>query len=1007
MALTYVNQIGADAGIMQSAPNTGISEAHLVWAQDVLFDRPGFIRRRGPLNSRGATEVAAGEMMAGVTSTTDPQGNWRMCSLVSDANSSRFVFYDASGNMTGWSWLPFKHPNGSYLFENTATQNKDIRVDNPMTMMLGRQALGSGAFLSVFTRYGVPFYEEGGYPSFQSLYYWRGGYGKDCYTASASIGVDSNVEGSGDLYSQYSRTITISSALDELFTGNGSLVTPGMFVFDADPASAGRPYQCLGVVRDVNISGGTGTITLEKRPMIAHRSGGFNPANGQLAALSGLTLHFRNVRGYQHHHGRGLITHTSGNVVTGGLEGSDGDGHFAAAKMTEAGSEWYVYRSSDHAIIGKVNQAGSISNTQFELVHSGAKVKMNSDEYVAVKLATTLSSDNVNTTDATEPSPYYQPRISGKVDDASAGTSYDASARTFKDVPGYLTATYAGFQWYASLGQTGYENQIAFSSYHNPEAVDLSPDAADTIIIPGTNIMRGLATSSAGLVIFMSDNTYILRGNDRSNFSLEVLYPEGCLGATSIVEIGGGVMWSAPSGILYFDGASVRNLTQEALGPYYYDGVRFFDAEADRVYAFVYKNYLFVYISKWQSSYSFNRYEPVYVNPAAGDTEGANITIGNTTYTPATYTAYGYSWDDMVNRRAALTYEQIRNTLPFVTFAIYLPTGAITSISNMEFVGAAFVDSVNAANAADLDYDKSWVAINARKKSNPANHIPNKPVNAVTNVAFASGTVTVTFTPTGTDTYANSDLVDLVDRNDDPIVSSVTIGSLTTVGDSKTFTYSAASAPTGVVGVVKPEYVTANRGYFVGLDNMLDVETNDYDDYITLAQRWPGPDMYFQTKIYTVGDPVLKKWFQRILISMLIKGGAVRADMLDYENNDFITTQVKQRNWVLLPEFLYTWSQVESTQFALITGESNPVNWSQVESYAVANSNLSWEDLLFPAFERRMKKFSLRTQALGYQFYQLNRWKPSESATAAVLKPKRIEADAWSIGFKPMRPGRQ
>ena len=1004
MALTFVNQIGADAGIMQSAPNTGISEAHLVWAQDVLFDRPGFIRRRGPLNSRGATEVAAGEMVAGVTSTTDPQGNWRMCSLVSDSNSSRFLFYDASGNLTGWSWLPFKHPNGSYLYTNTAVQNKDVRVDNPMTMMIGRQALGSGAFLSVFTRYGIPFYEEGGYPSFQSLYYWRGGYGKDCYTASASIGVDSNVEGSGDLFSQYSRTITISSALDELFVGNGSLVTPGMFVFDN---SSGNPYQCLGVVREVNISGGTGTITLEKRPIVAHRSGGFNPANGQLAALSGLTLHFRNVRGYQHHHGRGLITHTSGSVVTGGLEGSDGDGHFAAAKMTEAGSEWYVYRSSDHAIIGKVNQAGSISNTQFELTHSGAKVKMTSDEYVAVKLATTISTDNVNTTDATEPSPYYQPRISGKVDDASAGTSYDTSVRSFKDVPGYLTATYAGFQWFASLGQAGYENQIAFSSYHNPEAVDLSPDAADTIIIPGTNIMRGLATSSAGLIVFMSDNTYILRGNDRNNFSLEVLYPEGCLGATSIVEIGGGVMWAAPSGILYFDGASVRNLTQEALGTYYYDGVRFFDAEADRVYAFVYKNYLFVHVSKWQSSYSFNRYEPVYVNPAAGDQEGQNITIGDTTYTPATYTAYGYSWNDMVLRRAALTYEQIKNTLPFVTLAIYLPTGAITSISNMEFVGATFVDSVNAANATQLDYDKSWVAINARKKSNATNYIPNKPVNAVTNVSHASGTVTVTFTPASTDTYANGDLVDLVDRNDDPIVSSVTIGSLTTIGASKTFTYSAASAPTGVVGVVKPEYVTANRGYFVGLDNMLDVETNDYDDYITLAQRWPGPDMYFQTKVYTVGDPVLKKWFQRILISMLIKGGAVRADMLDYENNDFITTQVKQRNWVLLPEFLYTWGQVESTQFALITGESNPVNWSQVQTYAVANSNLSWDDLFFPAFERRMKKFSIRTQALGYQFYQLNRWKPSESATAAVLKPKRIEADAWSIGFKPMRPGRQ
>ena len=50
MSLTYVNQIGADGGIAQSAPNTAISESNLVWAQDVLFDRPGFIRRRGPFN---------------------------------------------------------------------------------------------------------------------------------------------------------------------------------------------------------------------------------------------------------------------------------------------------------------------------------------------------------------------------------------------------------------------------------------------------------------------------------------------------------------------------------------------------------------------------------------------------------------------------------------------------------------------------------------------------------------------------------------------------------------------------------------------------------------------------------------------------------------------------------------------------------------------------------------------------------------------------------------------
>ena len=79
------------------------------------------------------------------------------------------------------------------------------------------------------------------------------------------------------------------------------------------------------------------------------------------------------------------------------------------------------------------------------------------------------------------------------------------------------------------------------------------------------------------------------------------------------------------------------------------------------IYSFVYKNYLFVHFSKWQSSYTFNRYEPVYVNVNAGDEEGENITVDGITYTPETYLGDNYSWEDMVDRRAALTYEKIIN----------------------------------------------------------------------------------------------------------------------------------------------------------------------------------------------------------------------------------------------------------------------------------------------------------------------------------------------------------
>lgn len=1019
MPLTYVNQIGADNGIMQAAPNTMINETNLVWAQDILVDRTGYLRRRGPFTEVATNNLTDGEVVAGACSTHDPSGAWNMVTLASDSDSSRFVFYNTSGAITGWSWLPFKHPNGMYLNSNTEAQNNNMRFQNPMTMFSGRAALTGGAFLSLFTRYGVPVYSTSSpYPRFQSLYYWRGGHGIDSYAPSCTF----PIEGAGAA-AQFNRTFTFTtSALDSALTGETPAITTGMFVFDD---ISGNPGNCIGVIKSISVVGGTTSVTLEKRPMVGHISGGYDSTNhANFAQLTGKTIHFRNVRGFMPMHGRGLITIAAGNVVTSGLEGTDGEGHFGAAKMNEG--DWYVYRNSDHALLGKVSPTGSMSNTQFTLSFTSGdnKLVLTSDEYVAVEVRTSadLSSDvNTSTTlKSLEPSPYYQPRISGNVDDSAGGTaSYDSSVRSYKDVPGYLTATYAGLQWFGSLGQVGYENQLAFSGYHDPEAVDLSPDASDTIVIPGVNIMRGLASSASGLIVFMSDNTYILRGNDRTNFSLEVLYPEGCLSNGSIVEIGGGVMWAAPSGILYYDGASVRNLTKDNLGTYYYDSVKQFDANADRIYAFVYKNYLFMTFNKWNSSYSYSRFEPLYMNAAAGDTASTDLTWNGSYYSNESYIANGYTYDDMSTRVAAWGYERITNTIPFVTFALYLPSGAITTLSNFEFVGSVFLDAIDAtSSSAELNYEKAWVAINALKRSN-TEWVEGRYPNIVTSVSAPSaGKCTVTFNTTFSDGYnpslniSNGSVVDLLDRNDDVVVSSAVVESLNS--PTGTFKYAATSQPTNVVSFVKPQFKTHNRGVFVGVDDMLDVSTNDDDSFITFAAPRVGPDFYFQTKVYTVGDPVIRKWFQRLMINMLIKGGAVRIDMIDYENNDFVSTNLKEKNWVLLPEALYPWTTAQKlfldlTDALQVDSQDPPqsgTSWGSLQSYATAGG-LTWNDVLFPAFERRTKRFSIRTNALGYQFYQVNRFKPSSGLRANTVRAKRIETDAWSIGFKALRTGRQ
>ena len=49
--LTFVNQVGAPDGINQAGPGTFIPESFVRWAQDVLFDRAGLLRRRAPFKN--------------------------------------------------------------------------------------------------------------------------------------------------------------------------------------------------------------------------------------------------------------------------------------------------------------------------------------------------------------------------------------------------------------------------------------------------------------------------------------------------------------------------------------------------------------------------------------------------------------------------------------------------------------------------------------------------------------------------------------------------------------------------------------------------------------------------------------------------------------------------------------------------------------------------------------------------------------------------------------------
>lgn len=957
MALSFVNQVGAPNGMNQAAPGSFIPESFVRWSQDVLYDRVGYLRRRAPYKTQALYSYidnvwtldqpsVDGERIIGLVTSRNPNNEDRIGIVVTTGTSTSIIFYDTNYHKKTKTTIP-------------AVANQGVVFTRP--------ALSGGAFIGILDNYGVAKSNNKHY-----LYYWRGGTGVDSTVANCTLGITDATTITAD-YANSTSVFTSAVAhnlvagdeikvtnigtgaggdpwaLNQVLTVSGTSLTsttfkvtqthaaghdrtgmtflttghvthtnqitgtfnednlsPGMFVYRVEGAN--KYY--LGVVKSFT----SGSVNLEKDII---RTFGFETSlQGQ---NTGKTIEFVNVRPYIHNHGRGLITRNDvhGFTITSGSIGTEGEGHFASADLagTTSGIRWALYRASDGKWLGDVesvtNNAALLLSNQY---HSD-DVAMNADEYVARPYTTVYS----------------------------APTAPDPTRYT-----GVFTTTYAGYQWYADAGSVGNENRIVFSAYHDPESVDLSKDAADSIIIPGSQQIRGIATSLAGLVVFLEDKTYIIRGNYRSNFSLEELYPEGCLSAQSVVEYGGGVFWASKNGILFYDGASVRNLTESNLGSYYTDSIKGFDAFTRRIYGFFYKDYLFMTFTGFVSNYAPFRYEPLYADTLNNSPQGLTLeeiqTLDpsftnddfsiekNTPIYWQPYTMYkaegvnanaysGYWGDDApddntpINNKWGESAQFVWGSVNFVenmTFAIYLPSNAITAISNFDFRGFIKLDT--------------------------------------------SG---------GTLGYAGINAVD-------------------------------------------PDNLTGTYARLIDVDSMLD-PTNTHTESIDseLSENvgkqpglyYKGPDFYLQTKHFTVGDPVLKKWFRQVMLNLYLIDGAVRMDLVDNEDNDDIDiTKKRQRNWAILPETGYSWEYWESRYLNTIASPNQPT-WGTVE-----NLNRNWVNLLNSEFSRRKKKVSWRYPSVGFRLYQMNDYRPPNYK--GVQRPHTLMIDSWNIGFKPMRASR-
>ncbi len=877
-ALTYVNQIGAVEGMNQAAPGTLIPESFVRFSQDVLFDRAGLMRRRGPFSSfttydamnaiEDYVEDDANEVVIGVFSTYDPNGAPRIGmmvnSTVDDTTTTTFRVFDNQFKFLGQ--------------QNVLTSGTDSVED--LCVVSAKAALGGGLWITL-----VGSLES---PSQQYQFFWNGGAG----IVDTASGVFTRVTAQ----TGFPNT---NGTVSKVITVDVEGITSGMFAYISG--------VYVGIVKTV----GSATVTLDKFPFIWD-TGTQNNLNASIDTLvtGNKTIRFSSIRPYEKVHGRGLLSITSVTEVkgVGGDLGTSAEIHSTSAAL----KNYNVYRASDNHYLGKIKIIES-GNTTVEFFAAPAII-ITADEYIA-KAVTTTSFDSSD--------------------------SSIVSNRTATNFAGLYTAVYAGYQWYGNFGNNDQDaNRVTFSASHNHEAVDLSADAADSIVFPGKSAFRGLGASSAGLLVFLEDKVYILRGNERNNFSVEQLVPEGCLCASSIVEYGGGVFWAGKTGIMFFDGASVRNLTKDTLGLYYADCLHVFNPEIDRVIGFMYMNTLVMHYTAWNSTFDPIRYEPIY----AGNwitTDGIK----------------DRSWEDF---DSDFDYDDFftENNTP-----IYWDKKTLNEVEGSGTLGleAKWGDAENDAKWGDTSNIYKWGPLRKYTSITWALYLPTNAITTLSNMDFRGST------------------------------SIETINGLDTI--------------LGVNSIegTKRELI---RGRFIDIHGIFDTHTQGTDPLLVEKINTPvanlvlGPDFYVQTKHFTVGDPILRKWFKRILVNMLLYDGAIRMDLIDDDDNDSVDINKKKHQyWEIFTERGYSWSYLTDIVFPKLTSP-NKSNWFNVEE-----TDTPWGELFTADFNRYVKRVSWRKSSVGLRFYQLNDYK--KPFNGVVTLPTRVEIQGFSVGYKPLRPGRQ
>lgn len=185
----------------------------------------------------------------------------------------------------------------------------------------------------------------------------------------------------------------------------------------------------------------------------------------------------------------------------------------------------------------------------------------------------------------------------------------------------------------------------------------------------------------------------------------------------------------------------------------------------------------------------------------------------------------------------------------------------------------------------------------------------------------------------------------------------------------------------GIRGAIIVPKTTSRQAWFLVNDatkgNICDAETLfDVEGLDTLtSQNSPttGPDIFFESKKFDIGDGLRLKRFKRFSVWYLSQSAGIKMDTVLGLNN--VGTTLSST----FPASVYTWDQL-AVLFP---------NWD-----TLAAQFATWDDVVAANFQPRQARFSKKSQYFSVRLYR-------ENSTGT-----RVQFGPFQLAFKTQRPGR-